>query len=905
MFMANRMKLRRLTVALCLLFSSVGVFAAPPSGAEAIVCEVKTVPYVNDASFTKWGNQQTTKPEATEVCLFKNLKLTDIIGFSATSYRAFGGNSFESHAIDTIYREKPEQSSQDNYDYNGFYFFTVAEDGQTATLQVQTKVQQGYAGNLHMTEFVILRQTGNDIWGCVRGMKYSYGASYGDDITTKGNSNSNKYYYDDDAMNSGHAIANYSLQDFVAYRLPEGTTYTVTFVGMDGATIGDPQALAFGEAAVAPDPPAVEGYVFWKWDTDFSNVVESMTVTALYHKLFTVTFKDADGSVLATETVEESFGATAPDMTGKEDFLGWDVDFDVVTEDLVVTALYGNPPDIVTEVVETGLLDGVSNALIFGAEDGIWNSENSTWYTPKGISTKWKEGSIAVIPASGDITVSGEQSVGGIILLLNASKVSFSGDPLEFTGSAEILYHRTADVRFNNEIVGTAGFTQNVSEGLVSPVTEFAGDYAATGAIKVNAGTIAVVGEGTLFGGSLVAAGSSCATPIIVGDKGTFLFDSAAAQTIATLLNATNAGSGYSTIKKCVTKGRFVVGPNARQVVFKCGSEGMHRFYNGVDIYGTVTLASDTYHLFHENTYGATIHDGGVLNVGKGLGDYGHREQIVTCLAGGTINYTAVHAMGSADNKATFDGGTGNFTADYSSSNSDIAMKNIILKNGATLTGVMMTWGWNRTTCTLTVDGTTPSAISLEKIRFGQNGITAASNKKMQEILNIADVTGDSGVDLTVSSTLYKHAKAVCGEGAEPYFGIVKKGAGTVSFTGESPEYGASLTMEAGTVAFAPTAVFGASTLIVNGDATINVAMGAKLTFADSSAMTWTEGAKLSFTGDFGTRSVRIGTGADSLTEDQLAALQYVSSEGKTRPLGIDEEGYLMPPLPRTFFMVQ
>ena len=901
--MPNHMKLSCLLAGVCVLFSSLEVFAAPPLEAEAIACEVKTVPYVNDASFTTWGNQQTTKPEATEVCLFKNLKLTDIVGFSATSYRASGGNSFESHAIDTIYREKPEQSSQDNYDYNGFYFFTVAEDGQTATLQVQTKANQGYAGNLHMTEFVILRQTGNDIWGCVRGMKYSYGASYGDDITTKGNSNSNKYYYDDDAMNSGHATANYSLQDFVAYRLPEGTTYTVTFVGMDGATIGDPQALAYGEAAVAPDPPAVEGYVFWKWDTDFSNVVESMTVTALYHKLCTVTFKDADGSVLKTETVEESFGATAPDMTGKEDFLGWDVDFNVVTEDLVVTALYGNPPDIVTEIVETGLLDGVSNALIFGAEDGIWNSENSTWYTPKGVPTKWKEGSIAVIPVSGDITVSGEQSVGGIILLLHASKVSFSGDPIVFTGSAEMLYKTTATVTFNNNIGGTVGFTQNAVEGVASPVTEFAGDYAATGAITVNAGTIAVVGEGTLFGGSLVAAGSSCATSIIVGDEGTLLFDSAAAQTIATLLNATNAGSGYSTIKKCVTKGRFVVGPNARQVVFKCDSEGMHRFYNGVDIYGTVTLADDTYHLFHENTFGMTIQDGGVLNVGSGYGIYGHRDQIVTCLSGGTINYTRVQAMGAADKKATFDGGTGFFASDYSTLADDNAMKDIVLKNGGTLTGVMMTWGWNSTTCTLTVDGMTPSSITLEKIRFGQKGITATSTKKMQEILVVQDVTGNADADLTVSSTIFTNATAVCEAGNEAYFGIVKQGPGTVLFTGKSPDYDASLTMEAGTVSFGSSAVFDASTLIVNGDATIDVAMGAKLTFADSSAMIWSEGAKLSFTGDFGTKSVRIGIGPDSLTGDQLAALQYVSSEGKTRPLGIDEEGYLLPPLPAMLFI--
>ncbi|MGN0855729.1 MAG: InlB B-repeat-containing protein [Kiritimatiellia bacterium] len=314
------MKLGRLMAGMWVLFSCLAAYSSLPQGAEAFTCEVKTVPYVNDTAFTTWGNQQTTKADAVEVCLFKNLKLTEIVGFSATSYRAFGGNLFESYAIDIVYTEKPEQPSQDNYDYNGFYFFTVAEDGQTATLQVQTKAK-GYNGNLHMTEFVILRQEGDDVWGCVRGMKYCYGASYGDDCTTKGNNNVNKYYYDDDAMNSGHEVANYSLQDFVAYRLPEGAAYTVTFVGMDGAVIGEPQEVAYGEAAVAPDPPAVEGYVFWKWDADFSNITDSMTVTALYHRLCTVTFKDADGSVLKTETVEETYGATAPDMTDKEGFL--------------------------------------------------------------------------------------------------------------------------------------------------------------------------------------------------------------------------------------------------------------------------------------------------------------------------------------------------------------------------------------------------------------------------------------------------------------------------------------------------------------------------------------------------------------------------------------------------------
>ena len=162
----------------------------------AVACEVATVPYVNDASFVTWGSQSTTNPDAEPVCLFKNLKLEDIIGFSADSYRAFGSYNFARYAIDTLYAEKPVQETRNNYDFDGFYLWNVAEDGQSATLQVQTKVHGQYNGQLLGVEFLMFTQVGNDIWGCVRGMKYCYNcADYGDDCTAKPNSNSCKYYY--------------------------------------------------------------------------------------------------------------------------------------------------------------------------------------------------------------------------------------------------------------------------------------------------------------------------------------------------------------------------------------------------------------------------------------------------------------------------------------------------------------------------------------------------------------------------------------------------------------------------------------------------------------------------------------------------------------------------------------
>lgn len=57
---------------------------------------------------------------------------------------------------------------------------------------------------------------------------------------------------------------------------------------------------------------------------------------------YTVTFKDFDGTVLNTQTVEKGKGATAPATPKRENFkfAGWDKSFDNITADLTVTATY-------------------------------------------------------------------------------------------------------------------------------------------------------------------------------------------------------------------------------------------------------------------------------------------------------------------------------------------------------------------------------------------------------------------------------------------------------------------------------------------------------------------------------------------------------------------------------------
>jgi len=123
----------------------------------------------------------------------------------------------------------------------------------------------------------------------------------------------------------------------------EPATYTVTFKDWDG-TVLKTQTVEEGSSATAPDNPTRDGYVFTGWDIDFSNVTSNLTVTAQYAETqyFTVTFKDWNGTVLGIQTVEIGKSATAPSNPTREGytFIGWDTDFSNVTRDLTVTAQY-------------------------------------------------------------------------------------------------------------------------------------------------------------------------------------------------------------------------------------------------------------------------------------------------------------------------------------------------------------------------------------------------------------------------------------------------------------------------------------------------------------------------------------------------------------------------------------
>lgn len=60
-----------------------------------------------------------------------------------------------------------------------------------------------------------------------------------------------------------------------------GNFYTVTFKDYDGKILKT-EKIYEGKDAIAPEAPSREGYLFEKWDVDFSNVKSDLIVTAVY-----------------------------------------------------------------------------------------------------------------------------------------------------------------------------------------------------------------------------------------------------------------------------------------------------------------------------------------------------------------------------------------------------------------------------------------------------------------------------------------------------------------------------------------------------------------------------------------------------------------------------------------------
>jgi len=133
------------------------------------------------------------------------------------------------------------------------------------------------------------------------------------------------------------------------------------------------------------------------WSDIFSEVgsyiVGSFTPFEFYpQNVFTVSFKDWDGTELKSEVVVPGSSATAPATPTRSGytFTGWDKSFDYIMDDLTVTATY----------IETN-----KRLLVGGVDTFSFNNSTNSFFGDRTISDG---NSIMFIPGSGTYTVIGE-----------------------------------------------------------------------------------------------------------------------------------------------------------------------------------------------------------------------------------------------------------------------------------------------------------------------------------------------------------------------------------------------------------------------------------------------------------------------------------------------------------------
>ena len=155
---------------------------------------------------------------------------------------------------------------------------------------------------------------------------------------------------------------------------------------------------ATAPAAPEREDDAQFTYTFNGWDTSFDNVTSDIIVRATYTaavKSYKVTFAGKDGKTISTQTVEYGKSATAPTAPAVAgyDFAGWDTEFNCVTEDITVKATYKK---IITPATTGNLRIELAGGTSFtiAVDGGAARPQGASY-----VNTKMKIGSTVVVTA--------------------------------------------------------------------------------------------------------------------------------------------------------------------------------------------------------------------------------------------------------------------------------------------------------------------------------------------------------------------------------------------------------------------------------------------------------------------------------------------------------------------------
>ncbi|MCG9760208.1 MULTISPECIES: InlB B-repeat-containing protein [Pseudoalteromonas] len=143
--------------------------------------------------------------------------------------------------------------------------------------------------------------------------------------------------------------------------------FNVVFKNWDGSVLST-QTIEENSAATAPQVPPREGYTFTGWNNDFNDVNQNLTITAQFEiNKYQVKFVDWDDTVIKAAEVVHGQAATPPAEPQRNGyaFTGWDIAFDKVTSELVVKAQYkANTTPTTTDKEDKGSSGGAFGFLL-------------------------------------------------------------------------------------------------------------------------------------------------------------------------------------------------------------------------------------------------------------------------------------------------------------------------------------------------------------------------------------------------------------------------------------------------------------------------------------------------------------------------------------------------------------
>ena len=166
--------------------------------------------------------------------------------------------------------------------------------------------------------------------------------------------------------------------------------YTVRFYGKDGAPLLDTQMVDEGKDATPPSAPEISGWHFSGWDKPYTTITEDVNITALYGediKVWTVTYKNWDGSSLGSEQVNDGEAATGVEVARegytfvkwRDYFSGDDVDMQHITANITVEPVFTE-----TLYTVTYRVNGVETYTV----QAVQGLPASSIYYPLGTPTK-------------------------------------------------------------------------------------------------------------------------------------------------------------------------------------------------------------------------------------------------------------------------------------------------------------------------------------------------------------------------------------------------------------------------------------------------------------------------------------------------------------------------------------